>query len=214
MKNGPLVHDQFSRFFYETGGFLDLAWMGVPILKCPFDMHMYQELVFETKPGLIIETGAFLGGSTLFFAQLCDLMGQGRVVSVELETANDLPQHPRITYMLGRSSTEPDVVRELHGLSLEHRTMVVLDSSHNRAHVLRELQLYSPLVSKGCYLIAEDTNVHGYPLCPPRDKIADDGGPAEAVKEWQPVNHGFEVDRRFERLRMSFNPGGYLRRTR
>ena len=90
--------------------------------------------------------------------------------------------------------------------------MVILDSAHNRRHVLKEMQLYKQFIAKGCYMIVEDTNVHGYPYG--HGDIDEDGGPAEAVRDFQPRNQGFEIDHRPERLGMSQNPGGYLRRIR
>jgi cephalosporin hydroxylase len=212
MKNGPLVHDQFSRLTFETAGFLDNTWMGVPIIKCPFDTHMYQEIIHRTRPDLIVETGAFMGGSALYMANVCDLLDHGRVLSVELVTDRPLPNHPRVDFLLGMSSTDPVVIEHVAKHADGKRTMVILDSAHNRKHVLREMELYHGFVSKGCYLIVEDTNVHGYASAP--QDITEDGGPAEAVRDWQPRNKGFEVDRGPERLRMSFNPGGYLRRVR
>lgn len=211
-QNGTLIHDQYSRWFYESEAPLHLTWMGVPIVKCPYDLFMYQELIFETKPDLIIETGAFLGGSALYLAHLCDILGHGTVLSVDLATDRTLPDHPRIEFVIGWSSTSKEVIEHVAEQADGKRCMVVLDSAHNRKHVLKEIGLYKRFVAKGCYLIVEDTNVHGYSYA--LGDIDQDGGPAEAVRDFQPRNNGFEVDRRPERLGMSQNPGGYLRRVR
>lgn len=213
MKNGPLVHEQYSRWFYETEAPLGLMWMGVPVIKCPYDLHMYQEIIWATKPDLVIETGAFVGGSALYLAHLFDLIGDGHVVSVDIETDRDLPNHPRIDWLLGASSTDRSVVEHVGKLAAGKRCMVILDSLHTKEHVLREMDLYHRFVAKGCYMVVEDTNVHGYHYAAGHD-LDRVGGPAEAVKAWQPRNKGFEVDRRPERLGMSQNPGGYLRRVR
>ena len=87
--------------------------------------------------------------------------------------------------------------------------MVILDSDHNRDHVLKEMELYSPLVTRGSYLVVEDTNINGNPV------LADFGpGPAEAVREFLQHHNEFEVDRNMEKFYMTFSPGGYLRRVR
>ncbi len=213
MKNGHPIHEQYSRWFYESECPLDLTWMGVPIVKCPYDLHMYQEIIHETRPDLIIETGAFLGGSALYLAQVFDALGSGSVLSIDIEKDRPLPNHPRIDWLLGASSTDPAVLAHVEKAADGKRCMVILDSLHTREHVLKEMKKYSRFVSKGCYMIVEDTNVHGYSYAVGHelDRV---GGPAEAVKEFQPRNHGFEVDRRPERLGMSQNPSGYLRRVR
>ena len=210
--NGPAVQDKYSRWFYEAGGPLDLNWQGVPLVKHPIDLWMYAELIHETKPDLIIETGAFMGGSALYLSHLCDIEDRGRVLSVELNTANDLPSHPRLDFLLGMSSTSKEVIEHVGKAADGKRCMVILDSAHNRKHVLREMQLYKQFVSKGCYMIVEDTNEHGYPYG--IGDIDEDGGPLEAVRDFQPRNQGFTVVRRPERLGFSQNPGGYLRRDR
>ena len=85
--------------------------------------------------------------------------------------------------------------------------MVVLDSNHSRDHVLRELEVYGPLVTPGCYLVVEDTNVNGHPVLPDHGP-----GPMEAVEEFLATTDDFEVDRGRENRLLSFNPSGYLRR--
>lgn len=210
--NGPLVHDNYSRWFYESGGPLENHWQGIPTVKHPIDMWCYQEIIHETKPDLIIETGSFMGGSALYLANVCDSEDHGQVVSVELVTTNVLPNHPRLEFLLGMSSTSKEVIEQIGKRADGKRSMVILDSAHNRKHVLQEIRLYQRFVSKGCYLIVEDTNIHGYPYG--IGDIDEDGGPLEAVRDFQPRNNGFEVDRHPERMGMSQNPGGYLRRIR
>lgn len=205
------VAKQFSREFYLSEQFLTLHWQGVSIVKCPFDLHSYQEIIYETKPTLIIETGSFVGGSGLYLSHLLDLQGEGRVISVDLAADKDLPEHPRLTFIKGVSSTDLSVLDGLREEAKGERVMVILDSDHSKQHVLRELQLYHRLVSTGCYLIVEDTNPDGELFAP--GSMAE-GGPAEAIKAWQPTNRGFAVDERRERLGFSFNQGGYLRRIR
>jgi cephalosporin hydroxylase len=179
--------------------------MGVPTQKCPLDLWIYQELVFETRPQLIVETGTLRGGSALYLAHLCDLAGEGEVVTVDVAAPPDPPRHQRVTYVTA-SSTDERVVADLAARAEGKRTMVVLDSDHGKAHVLRELELLAPLVSPGCYLVVEDTCLSGHPI------DAEYPGPMEALEEFLGLTDDFEVDREREKFFLTFNPSGYLRR--
>ncbi len=181
-------------------------WMGVPALKCPLDLWIYQELLYRLRPGLIVETGTRHGGTALYLAHLCDLLGGGRVVSIDIE---DLPrpQHPRITY-LGGSSTDPALVGAVAALREPGAGMfVILDSDHRCAHVLAELEQYGALLRAGDYLIVEDTNVNGHPVAPSHGP-----GPHEAVEAFLLRHPQFVRDRGCEKFLLTFNPGGFLQR--
>ncbi|MSU47590.1 MAG: cephalosporin hydroxylase [Opitutus sp.] len=212
--SGKAEQDVVTRFhtlFYDSPHFgrswAGSHWLGTPLWKSPLDLWIYQEILHETKPDLIVETGTYQGGSARYFASLCDLMGRGRVVTVDIEDRAGRPRHPRIEYVQG-SSTDADVVRRVAGFVRPgERVMVVLDSDHSCAHVARELELYHPLVSVGCYLIVEDTNINGHPVWP------DFGpGPFEAVEGFLPRTRSFVRDRERERFLVTFHPGGFLRR--
>ncbi len=84
---------------------------------------------------------------------------------------------------------------------------MILDSDHRREHVLRELELYSRFVTPGCYLVVEDTNINGHPVAPTFGP-----GPMEAVRDFLASTDDFEVDHSREKLLLTFNPSGYLRR--
>lgn len=183
-------------------------WMGVPTQKCPLDLWVYQEILHEIRPDVLIETGTLRGGSALFFASMFDLLGKGRVITIDVHE-QERPQHNRIRYVTGSSTSEQIVsaVRQL--ISADEKIMVVLDSDHTAAHVLGEMQAYGPLVVPGSYMIVEDTNVNGRPVLP------DFGpGPAEAVEEFLRVEQGFVQDRTREKFGMTFCVGGYLKRIR
>ena len=114
----------------------------------------------ETRPELVVETGTYRGGSAFFLASICDLLGAGEVVSIDVEPVrDDYPAHPRITYLGGRSSTDPDVVAEVRARAEGKRTLVILDSDHSQAHVEAELAEYASLVPVGGYVIVEDSNI-------------------------------------------------------
>jgi cephalosporin hydroxylase len=202
----------FHRAYYAawTDGraTIDLAWLGHKTLKCPMDLWTYQEIVVETRPDLIVECGTHLGGSALYLASLCELIGHGSVLSIDIEALPGRPRHARIDYVTG-SSVDPGIVDRVGREARGRRAMVVLDSDHAEAHVLAELEAYHGLVAVGCYLIVEDTNVNGHPVLP------DFGpGPREAVERFLTAHPEFVVDPDRERFMLTLNPGGYLRRVR
>ena len=89
---------------YLSDAWTDTAWLGAQALKNPLDLWVYQEIMFETKPELVVETGTYQGGSAFFLATMCDVLGAGEVVSIDIEPLrDDYPAHPRITYLGGRS---------------------------------------------------------------------------------------------------------------
>lgn len=207
-----LVAKEFHKAYYA--GYPDYTWqeaffLGIKTLKCPFDLWVYQEIVFETKPDLIIETGTYCGGSALYFASLMDLVGgDGQVVTIDIEHQPNLPSHPRLEYIQG-SSTNPDILATIRNrASACDRVMVVLDSDHSAKHVLAELNALAELVTPGCYLVVEDGNLNGHPVLRRFGP-----GPTEALREFLRTNTDFEVDfDREKRHMISFNPGGYLRK--
>jgi cephalosporin hydroxylase len=154
-----------------------------------------------------VETGTYFGGSALFLASMLDLIGSGRVISIDTGWDPNPPAHPRIEYRTG-SSVAPEIVAGVReAVRPGEGVMVILDSDHFRDHVLAELHAYSPLVTPGDYLVVEDTNVNGNPVKP------DFGpGPMEAVDEFLDGNDAFRVDDSREKFFMTFSPGGYLRR--
>jgi cephalosporin hydroxylase len=177
-------------------------WMNVPCFKLPQDLFVYQDIICETKPDLIIETGTFLGGSALFLAHMLDLVGKGRVVSIDIKKL-PRPQHPRIQYLHG-SSTDLALVQDLIADNPNQNIMVILDSDHRQAHVEKELELFAPHVSLNGYLIVEDTHL---------EKTPEFGaGPIEAVRAFLPHHPEFVVDSSREKFLLSFNAGGYLKR--
>jgi len=201
----------FNRGYYDSRVWEQTTWLGVPVLKAPTDLWMYQELVTQRRPDLIIESGTYLGGSALFLASVCELIGHGRVVSIDLARWGPLPEHPRIVYLQG-SSVEPatlDQVRDLGSQAAAGRCLVILDSDHRREHVLAELHAYAPFVGVGDYLVVEDTNVNGHPVMPEHGP-----GPMEAVEQFLVEQPAFEADPGCEKFGLTFNPRGYLRRVR
>ncbi|MFN8593688.1 MAG: CmcI family methyltransferase [Thermomicrobiales bacterium] len=206
--DNPVVRE-FHRLYYDARGqtWENTFWFGTPVLKCPLDLWIYQEIIHETRPDLIIETGTMEGGSARFMAALLDWIGHGEIVSIDIEAKSWRPVHPRITYLTG-SSTDPGIIDEIAARAAgKPAVMVILDSDHRAPHVLDELRLLSPFVTPGGYLIVEDTNVNGHPVVP------DFGpGPLEALDQFLSESSDFTVDRGREKLLMTFNPRGFLKR--
>jgi cephalosporin hydroxylase len=206
----PLIVRCFHMLFYmdaETT-WASTTWMGVPCLKNPFDAWIYQEILHRQRPDVLIECGTNRGGSAYFFGHLFDLMGTGRIISIDINDNPGKPVHPRVEYLV-MSSTSPECMAALRErIKPGERVMAVLDSDHSKAHVQRELQLYAPLVTPGQYLVVEDTNVNGHPVT-----RSFGPGPMEAVHEFLTTTNEFTVDRAFaERLKLTFFPNGWLRK--
>ena len=202
----------FHKLYYdrgqEGGTWQNNCWMGVPILKCPLDLWIYQEILFEIKPEIIIECGTFNGGSALFLAHLCDIIGHGEIVSIDIDERSGRPQHSRISYWAGSSISEQIIERVRQKVSGRSPVLVILDSDHSANHVIQELRLYSPLVTPGSYVIVEDTNINGHPVAPELGS-----GPMEAVKAFLSDNSSFSVSTDCEKFYFTFNPSGYLKRS-
>jgi len=200
--NASLVQ-AFHDLFYNAGTTWQTAsWRGVPTLKAPTDLFVMQEIIWQLRPDLIIETGTAFGGTALFFADLLEMaqIPNGRVYSVELNRNIVSPVHPRLTCLKG-SSISPEILRIMRAnAAASKRVIVDLDSAHEAEHVYEELRAYAPLVTPGSWLIVEDTNFWH-------------GGPGEAVHRFMGENNDqFFVEPSCERYLLTFNPGGYLRR--
>ena len=211
------IIDRFSRLYYDLGSaggtWQRTAWLGAPVQKVPLDLWIYQEILYEQQPDLIIETGTADGGSALYLASVCDLLEKGRIVTVDIAergpSGTERPSHPRVRYLLGSSTDEKileDVRREAEGAE---RVLIILDSDHSEGHVLAELEAYSDLVPLGGYLIVEDTNINGHPVLPGFGP-----GPMEALDAFLSRTNSFEIDESCEKLLLTQNPRGYLKRVR
>lgn len=201
--------DAFHRLSYHGFTWSLATWMGVPMLKHPCDALMLQEIVARVRPALIIETGTAMGGSALFLGHVCDAIGHGAIITIDLEPDIKL-RHPRVTYRVG-SSVDPEIV----GYVAERvarcggPVLVLLDSDHHAEHVYQELVLYSPFVTVGSFCVVEDTNVNGNPVLP-----AFGPGPAEAIARFfsDGGDRFFQADVLAERYLITMHPGGWLRR--
>lgn len=198
------------------------SWLGVPIIQFPSDIVVMQEIVWEVKPDLIIETGIARGGSIIFYASILELLGQnGHVVGIDIDirhhTRKAVERHPmykRITMIEG-SSIDEATVQQVYKLATgKKQIMVVLDSNHTHEHVLQELRSYSPLVTRGSYLVVFDTITEDIPEEINRDRPwGKNNNPKMAVQEFLKTNKHFLNDKAFEdKLLVTVSPGGFLKR--
>jgi cephalosporin hydroxylase len=199
----------------------NFTWMGRPLIQFPQDMIAMQEIIWATRPDVLIETGVAHGGSLIYYASLLELLGgEGTVIGVDVDirshNRSEIEAHPmakRIRLIQGSSIDEQTVAAVKQHCAGRRRVMVVLDSNHTHAHVLRELQLYSPLVTEGCYLVVFDTLLEDMPA----DLIVNrpwgpGNSPKTAVWEFLKSNDRFEIDHDTEhKLLITVAPDGWLR---
>lgn len=198
----------------------NFCWMGRPIIQYPQDMVAMQELIWEIKPELIIETGIAHGGSLVFYASILELIGKGKVIGIDIDirehNKKEILSHPmchRITMVEGDSiSTQisEQIKNMAEGVS---PIIVLLDSNHTHDHVLAELKLYSPLVTLNSYLVVFDTIIENMPKGM-YDRQWDVGNnPHTALCEFLKTNSDFEVNNMIDdKLQISVAPSGYLKR--
>ena len=190
-----------SKEYYESFVWQNTTWRGRTVLKPPTDLWRLQELIVKRKPDYIIETGTHSGGSALFYSDLCELLDNGQVVTVDIEKCE--PLHPRMTCITGDCLEVVDEVRSR--ITKSDHVMVILDSDHRPEHVRKEIALYAPLVTKREFLVVEDT----IPFEWKDEGWVNDLGPV--------VDEFLETHSNFKRIPdkygiLTFSPGGWLER--
>lgn len=200
-----------ERISYDTqtvyNGHFNVTYRGVRAIKCPFDYVMYQMIISELKPDLVIEIGTSSGGGALYMADLMNILGHGVVhtINIERKTGKLVEEHPRIKIF-----TEGFENYDLNETKEFSKILVIDDASHLYEDTLGALKKFSPLVSLGSYFIVEDgiVNELGKNL---------NGGPLRAIREFLAENKNFEVDRTYCDMfgkNATFNVNGYLKRVR
>lgn len=200
----------------------NFSWMGRPIIQYPQDMLAMQEIIWEIKPDLIIETGIAHGGSLIYYASLLELTGNGEVLGIDIDirkhNRKEIENHSmfkRIKMIQGSSIEDAIFLQVKKFADNKKKVLVVLDSNHTHDHVLRELELYSPFVSIGSYIVVFDTIVEDLPegyfsqLRP----WGIGNNPKTAVQEFLMKNKKFKIDDIIDnKLLVSVAPSGYLKR--
>jgi cephalosporin hydroxylase len=202
------------------------TWLGRPIIQLPEDLIRIQEVIHRIRPDVIIESGVAHGGSLVFYASLCKLLGRGRVIGIDIEVRphnrTAIEQHPLadLIMLIEGSSTDPATVsRVAREIGRGETTLVLLDSAHTKAHVLAELEAYSPFVSVGSYIVVMD-GIMALVSDTPRGRPGwDVDNPVSAVEEFVRHHPEFAVEQpawRFNESDLRSNvthwPQGYLRR--
>lgn len=230
------IPSQFNRYYLEGPGKEERVfagkWLGVPIAQNPADLAMYQEIVSEVRPDIVIETGTWYGGLALYFASLLEQVNpEAKVLTVDLEpklkqslaAILSPAMRAQLDALVARrievftsDCMDPKLIETLTQKTQGKKVLVVLDTDHCVDHVARELRLYAPLVSPASYLIVHDTIqddraewVEAWTFCP---KDGRQGGPGLAVDEFLREHKNFQADRARERFLLSWSPRGYLKR--
>ena len=217
----------FHNELVKANYFYNFFWLGIPIIKEPQDIQVFQEIIWEVKPDLIIETGIAWGGSIIFSAsmltllEVCGAIRKGEVIGVDIDirphNKKAILTHPlskKITIFEG-SSIEEGIVQKIKEIAKNRkRILVYLDSNHTHNHVLSELRAYAPLVSIGSYCIVEDTGIEDLPEEKTLDRPWRKGNnPKTAVWEFLKENKNFKIDRIIEsKIILTGSPDGYLKR--
>ncbi len=214
------VAREFFQKTYEHRYSYNFSWLGRPIIQYPQDVIALQEIIWRTRPGLIVETGVAHGGLTVFFASMLELLGgDGEVAGVDIEIRPHnraaIEAHPlaRRIRLIEGSSVDPRVTAQVAERAKRKRpVMVVLDSNHSQAHVLAELQAYSPLVARGGYVVVMDTIVEWVDQRAFAERPWGRGdSPMSAVRRFLAADDRFELDVRIEeKLLITAAAGGYL----
>jgi len=211
------TYKEILKLIEETTVMTNLFFLDFPVIKTPSDLWMTQNIIAKTRPEYILETGTYLGGSSLYWAFVLNGLGltESRIITIDIEDylgINKIYEQPlwkKYVHFMRGSSTSPEIISRVKNLIKDKKVMVILDSAHNAEHVLNELKLYGPLVTPGLYMIVEDTFIDGVPVRPEEGP-----GPMTAVYEYLEGEGGalFEQDISCESLIFSRNSGGWLKR--
>ncbi len=208
------IVDNFHQLYYysdHTWGEGHTKWMGVECHQNPLDMWILQEIIFENRPTVIIETGTYKGGSALFFAHMMDIANiPGVVFTVDVGNRCNV-DHPKIITYTGEKSTSFEFLNIIKDYLKggDYKVMVFLDSDHSTENVLEEMRSFAPFVTPGQYMVVCDSNIGGNPV---QNGYVQGPGPMAAIEQFMKENNEFEVDRNCERFYFTFHPSGFLRR--
>lgn len=202
-----------SRLFHEglviqTSNFEKTEWLGVPIRQNVLDLWTIQETISEIRPALLIEVGTWDGGSALFYGHLMDFMEHGQIVTVDIVDKRKR-EHPRVEFLHG-DSTSSEIIEQLRSRveKADGPVMVILDGNHAQVHVARELELYSPLVTPGSFLLSQDGAIDELWMFSDTRP-----GPRLANLDFLARHPEFEYDQeRNERFLLTHHPLGWMRR--
>jgi cephalosporin hydroxylase len=195
-----LLNIMQNRCVYNT------KYFGIPTIKSPIDFWLYQEIIFQTKPDIIVEIGTYYGGSTLGLAHIFDNMNQGCVIGIDIDhrkVALEVKEHPRIELITADACEAFNEIKQR--ISDHEKVLIIEDSSHEFENTLNILRTYSPLISPGGYFIVEDSICHHGLAVGPKP------GPYEAIEQFVSEKNNFIIDRSREDFLITWNPKGFLK---
>ncbi len=197
----------------------EIDWLGIPIIQTPEEIILMQEVIFCVQPDYVIETGIAHGGSLIFYASIMEAIGKGKVIGIDIDIREHnkkvLEKHrlfKRLELIEGNSISEEIVDQIKKKIPDGAKVMVCLDSNHYKEHVLKELELYKEFVSLNSYIVVYDTITSKMAELGATDKTYINNGPKEAVEEFLNTNDDFQIDKKFNRLIISYSPDGFLKR--
>jgi cephalosporin hydroxylase len=221
-----LVSDAWLRLGWDQKYVYSFTWLGRPVIQLPEDLLRIQEVIAAVRPDVIVETGVAHGGSLVFYATLCKALDRGRVVGVDIEIRTHnrkaLEEHPLfpLIELIEGSSTDPAIVQQVEAqIAPGETTLVLLDSNHEKDHVLAELHAYGELVTPGSYIVVMDGIVDRLAGAPRSEPDWSWNNPTSAIKEFLEEDSRFEAEEPpfafnegLVEARVTYWPGGYLRR--
>ena len=201
------------RISYQT------KWLGIPIIQLAEDILIVQELIYKVKPTVIIETGTAHGGTAVLYASMLELIGKGRVISIDVEIREHnrlaIQSHAmakRITLIEGSSVDDKVRAKVKRLVRADDKVLVALDSNHTSSHVLKELETYGPLVSPGSYIVVFDGVMEILADAPDGKPEWATDNPSTAIRDFLERHREFEPDPYYNKLMVTYCPGGFLRK--
>jgi cephalosporin hydroxylase len=220
------VSQQWLKIGWNQKYSYTFSWLGRPIIQLPEDMLRIQEVIYAQQPDVIIETGVAHGGSLLYYASLCEMISKGKVIGVDIEireknrlAIESSPLSKRIQLIEADSISTTTLAQVKQSIQKNDKVLVLLDSCHTRAHVLEELNLYSPLVTSGSYIVVTDGIMKDLGDVPRGDADWTQDNPCTAVDEFLKTSDDFVMEQPkwiFNESQLTQNlthwPNAYLRR--
>lgn len=183
-----------------------MHWRGVEMIKSPLDLQVYQEIIHETNPSIIIELGTYRGGSTMYLADVMQAKHpMGLVIGVDHRAC--AIKHPNVRHVVGNTTDQAAISRVLQWIRPTDRVMVIQDADHSIQGVYDDLVRWSPLVTEGCYFIVED-GATSFIKGKPKSR----GGPLGGIDKFLLEDDHFKIDKSREKYIITYNPDGFLRK--
>ncbi|MBN2478790.1 MAG: class I SAM-dependent methyltransferase [Parachlamydiales bacterium] len=196
-----LISQAWLRCGWDTKYVYSFTWLGRPIIQLPEDLMRIQEVIFNIQPDVIIETGIAHGGSLIFYASLCKALNKGKVIGIEVEMRSQnklaIENHCLSSYIsiIEGSSIDPSIINQTKKcIGKNDKVLVLLDSCHTKQHVLKELEAYGPLISKGSYIVAMDGIMHQVVGAPRSQKDWEWNNPMQAAIEFVKSNSEYIIE--------------------